>query len=347
MGYNALSGTIAIQAGDLSLEQLTATTVSGNLLYGDGSEITNLPRIVANASADNLLTVGANAHSMVGEPNLRFDGSLLSVTGDITASSGISASVFYGDGSGLTNVLADHVVAEGPTYALQYHDTDGDLTGSANFLYSGSTLSLTGTLNMSGAMNLEGSLQLEGDLVPTLANTYDLGSADNPWKDLYISGSSIHFGSDVLSVGSDNNLKFGSGSTTKGFDVGFMNFKNNGIFMDPGRIFQLRAYQMQFYGGISYVRKVTAVNYAIKTTDYLVAALSDEATITLTLPSASVCSNGQTFVIKDEGGAADIRNVSVVVVGSDTIDGQNSIVLESPYASIQLYCNGLNKYFVC
>ena len=241
MGYNALSGTIAIQAGDLSLDQLTAATVSGSLLYGDGSEITNLPRIVANASSDNLITVGANAHSMVGEPNLRFDGSLLSVTGDITASSGISASVFYGDGSGLTNVLADHVVAEGPTYALQYHDADGDLTGSANFLYSGSTLSLTGTLNMSGTMNLE------GDLVPTLANTYDLGSADNPWKDLYISGSSIHFGSEVLSVGADNNLKFGSGSTTKGFDVGFMNFRNNGIWMDQGHLFKLRAYQIQMF----------------------------------------------------------------------------------------------------
>jgi len=342
VGYNSLSGTINVASVDLAgLDAIVANTVSGSLLYGDGTDITNVPRIVANATTDNLLTVGANANQMVGESNLTFNGSVLNLNGALTASIGVSASIFYGDGSGLTNVLADHVVAEGPTYALQYHDTDGDLTGSANFLYSGSTLSLTGTLNMSGTMNLE------GDLVPTLANTYDLGSADNPWKDLYISGSSIYFGNEVLRV-TDNNLRFGSGSTTKGFDVGFMNFKNNGIFMDPGHIFQLRAYQMQFYGGISYVRKVTAINYTIKTTDYLVAALSDEATITLTLPTAAACSNGQTFVIKDEGGAANIRNVSVTVAGeNDTIDGQNTIVLEAPYASIQLYCNGIDKYFIC
>ena len=343
MGYNSLSGTINVASVDLAgLDAIVATTVSGSLLYGDGSEITNLPRIVANASADNLITVGANVHSMVGEPNLRFDGSLLSVTGDITASSGISASVFYGDGSGLTNVLADHVVAEGPTYALQYHDTDGDLTGSANFLYSGSTLSLTGTLNMSGTMNLE------GDLVPTLANTYDLGSADNPWKDLYISGSSIHFGSDVLSVGNDNNLKFGSGSTTKGFDVGFMNFRNNGIWMDQGHLFKLRAYQIQMFGGIGYVRRAVSDDYAIREIDYLIGVQSDNltASVTLTLPAAGGLLNGQTYMIKDEGGEVDTHNITITTTGADTIDGQNSVVLESPYASIQLYCNGSNKYFI-
>jgi len=342
VGYNSLSGTINVAAVDLAgLDTIVANTVSGSLLYGDGSEITNLPRIVANASADNLITVGANANQMVGESNLTFNGSVLNLNGALTASIGVSASIFYGDGSGLTNVLADHVVAEGPTYALQYHDTDGDLTGSANFLYSGSILSLTGTLNMSGTMNLE------GDLVPTLANTYDLGSADNPWKDLYISGSSIHFGNEVLSV-ADNNLRFGSGSTTKGFDIGFMNFKNNGIWMDPGKLFKLRAYQIQMFGGIGYVRRVIADDYTIGTQDYLIGIQSNDltASATLTLPAATSLLNGQTYLIKDEGGALNTHNVTITTTGPDTIDGQNSIVLESPYASIQLYCNGANKYFI-
>ena len=325
--------------------ELRAASVSGSLLYGDGTNLTEVPRIVANASADNLLTVGANANSMVGEPNLTFNGSVLTLNGALTASTGVSASVYYGDGSQLTGITASggggSANGQGPTYSLQFTTGSGGISGSAGLLYSGSTLLMTGSLRLSGTM------YTDGDLVPTVGNLHDLGTSAKPWRDLYISGSSIHFGSEVLSV-ADNNLKFGSGSTTKGLDVGFMNFKNNGIFMDPGRIFQLRAYQMQFYGGISYVRKVTAVNYAIKTTDYLVAALRDEATITLTLPEASVCSNGQTFVIKDEGGAANIRNVSITVAGeNDTIDGQNTIVLESPYASIQVYCNGIDKYFVC
>ena len=341
MAYNVLSGTV-IAAEKYLPGDLIVNVVSGNLSTSDGSSVINVPR-VSNATNNSILTnVGGDANTLTCESNLTFDGDTLNVVGEITASTGVSASFFMGDGSRLTGITGGgggNASAQGPNYSLQFTTGSRGLSGSAGLLFSASILTLTGTFNMSGTLNMD------GDIVPAAANLHDLGSPAKPWRDLYISGSSIHFGGDVLSV-SDNNLKFGSGSTTKGFDVGFMNFKNNGIFMDPGRTFQLRAYQMQFYGGISYVRKVTAIDYTIQTTDYLVAALSDEAVITLTLPSASACSNGQTFVIKDEGGAADTQNVSIAAVGNDTIDGQNTIVLESPYASIQLYCNGINKYFI-
>lgn len=343
MGYNALSGTISVQSGDLSLEQITATTVSGNLLYGNGAQLSEIPRIVANASADNLLTVGSNANSMVGEPNLTFNGSVLNLNGALTASTGVSASVFYGDGSQLTGISAGggNANAQGPTYSVQFNTGSGGISGSAGLLYSGSTLTVTGTMNMSGTINLD------GDLLPTVANLHDLGSSAKPWRDLYISGSSIHFGNEVLSV-ADNNLRFGSGSTTKGLDIGFMNFKNNGIWMDPGRLFKLRAYQIQMFGGIGYVRRVVADDYTIGTQDYLIGIQSNDltASATLTLPAASSLLNGQTYLIKDEGGALNTHNVTITTTGSDTIDGQNSIVLESPYSSIQVYCNGSNKYFI-
>ena len=56
--------------------------------------------------------------------------------------------------------------------------------------------------------------------------------------------------------------------------------------------------------------------------------------------------NGQTFIVKDEGGAASTNNITISGSASDTIDGQNQVVLESPFASIQLYCNGANKFFI-
>ena len=37
---------------------------------------------------------------------------------------------------------------------------------------------------------------------------------------------------------------------------------------------------------------------------------------------------GQTFVIKDEGGAANVRPIQIDCSGSDVIDGQNTILLE-------------------
>jgi hypothetical protein len=340
MSYNALSGTVKLSGELLAVEQISAS-----FIRGDGENVTNIPRIVANASTDNLLTVGANANSMVGEPNLTFNGSVLTVNGAITASSGVSASIFYGDGSQLTGITGGGgggANAQGPDYSIQFTTGSGGLSGSAALLYTGGALTLT------GAMNMSGTLTLAGALMPAEADVHDLGSSAKPWRDLYISGSSIHFGSEVLSV-SDNNLKFGSGSATKGFDVGFMNFKNNGIFMDEGRIFQLRAYQMRFYGGIGYVRKVVAADYTIKDVDYLIGIQSDTLTgsITLTLPSAAGLLNGQTYIVKDEGGAVSSYPVTVMCDGGDSIDGQNQVVLQSPYAAIQIYCNGSNKYFIC
>jgi hypothetical protein len=336
MAYDILSGTIVLPG-----ELLSDGQVSASIFQGDGQDIYNIPRITSNPSTDNLLTVGADANSLVGEPNLTFNGSALTVAGQVTASAGVSASIFYGDASGLTNIPASGISAEGPNYSLQYRDPDGDLTGSANLLYSGSTVTLTGALNVSGA------LTMEGDLVPAAADVYDLGTASKPWRDLYISGSSIHFGSEVLSV-SNNNLKFGSGSTTKGFDVGFMNLKNNGIFMDEGHLFKLRAYQIQMFGGVGYVRRVVADDYTIREIDYLIGIQSNTltASVTLTLPAASGLLNGQTYIIKDEGGAANTHAVTITTTGDDVIDGTNEVTLNSPYASIQLYCNGAGKFFI-
>ena len=337
MGYNVITGSVigpATFLGDI--------VVTGSF-SGSGENITEIPRI-SNAANNALITnVGGDSNSFTCESNLLFDGTTVDLTGHLTASLGISASYFMGDGSGLTGVTGTGGGADGqgPDYSIQFTTGSGGISGSADLIFSSSVLTLTGNLHLSGTASME------GPMIPTEPNIYDLGSAANPWRNLYVSSSTIYFGSDTLSVEGDN-LKFGSGSTTKGFDVGFMNFHNNGIFMDQGRVFQLRAYQMQFYGGISFVRKVTAIDYTIRIIDFMVAALSDasEPAITLTLPAASACSNGQAFVIKDEGGAADSRNVTIACAGSDTIDGANSVTLQSPYASIQVYCNGSDKFFI-
>ena len=51
-------------------------------------------------------------------------------------------------------------------------------------------------------------------------------------------------------------------------------------------------------------------------------------------------------IIKDEGGEAGTNNITILASGSQTIDGENSLVLESSYASLSLYCNGVNRYYV-
>jgi len=54
---------------------------------------------------DNYIITSTGADSINGESNLQFDGTALTITGNVTASGGYTGS-FYGDGSGLTGVSA-------------------------------------------------------------------------------------------------------------------------------------------------------------------------------------------------------------------------------------------------
>ena len=49
---------------------------------------------------------------------------------------------------------------------------------------------------------------------------------------------------------------------------------------------------------------------------------------------------------RNEGGAAFTNNITISASGSQLINSSNTAVLEVPYSSIQLYCNGTNKFFI-
>ncbi len=244
MAYNNMSGTVFLPA-ELRprMDIAVATILSGNLSTSDAASVINVPR-VSNATNNSIITnVGGDANTLTCESNLKFDGSILSVVGGLSASLNVSASAFYGDGSNLINVKADHVVAEGPAYSIQFHDSaDGDLTGSLNFTFQG----------------------------------------------------------DILRVG----------------------------------------------GGLKMNRRSITSTATASSTDYFIGVDTTSAAVDLRLPSAATLLNGQMIVIKDEGGAAHTNKITILASGSQTIDRQNSGVLESPYASLQLYCNGSKQYFI-
>jgi hypothetical protein len=251
MAYNAVSGTLIAPQNYLPGDLVVQNVVSGNLSTSDGAGVINVPR-VSNATNNSILTnVGGDANTLTCESNLTFDGATLNITGDLTASVGVSASFFYGDGSKLTNL-------------------PGGGGGSGGGIFT--------TINSSNAFTT----------------------------------SSINIGSEA--------------TPTHTFSV------KGGSFMS---------------GGVSYKRKeVTTATYTVSTTDYYLGVDSLNSTIALTLPNAGACSEGQTFIIKDEGGNADNNAITISAAGVQTIDGVNSVVLESPYAALQLYCNGVNKFFV-
>jgi hypothetical protein len=139
--------------------------------------------------------------------------------------------------------LADHIIAEGPTNSIQFHDSsDGDLTGSSKFTFQ----------------------------------------------------------NDILRLG----------------------------------------------GGLKLNRRTISSATTASSTDYFIGVNTLSAPVDLRLPDATTLLSGQTIIIKDEAGSANTNNITILASGSQTIDSQNSVVLESPYSSLSLYCNGIDKYYI-
>ena len=89
-------------------------------------------------------------------------------------------------------------------------------------------------------------------------------------------------------------------------------------------------------------------NYSVLKSDYYIGVntATPSAIVTASLPNANTLNNGQTFVFKDEGGAANTYNVVISASAGQTIDNQNKVILESPYSALTIYTDGVSKFFI-
>ena len=174
MAYNLLSGTV-LANDSVVFEPSANGSEFGNVIVGefkgDGQYLQNVARVVANGTTDYLVSIGANADSLVGEPNLRFNGSRLLVNGQVTASTMQLTSLAAGQATTSSflaldsnnNVVLtssaggpDFAIAQGPINSLQFHSSPGDISGSDNFTLVGSTLFVTGNIVVSGNVEAHG-----------------------------------------------------------------------------------------------------------------------------------------------------------------------------------------------
>ena len=77
-----------------------SSNVSGAAFFGDGSKLTGI------VGGSNTQVQFNNSGVLAGSSNLIFNGSALNVTGDVSASLGITASAFHGNGSNLIGIVA-------------------------------------------------------------------------------------------------------------------------------------------------------------------------------------------------------------------------------------------------
>ena len=70
------------------------------------------------------------------------------------------------------------------------------------------------------------------------------------------------------------------------------------------------------------------------------------SSVCIYLPKAETSTGGRTYIIKDEGGMSDTNNIIVHVTNHDTIDGERSVIIESSYGSLNIYTDGVNRWFI-
>lgn len=88
-------------------------------------------------------------------------------------------------------------------------------------------------------------------------------------------------------------------------------------------------------------RHATNASFTLTTNHHLYAWTSTSAG-TITLPSATVCSNFY-CVIKDEAGNAAVNNITISAPAGGSIDGVASYVLNGNYAAIRIYSAGVTN----
>ena len=330
MAYNLLSGTVLANES-VVFEPSTNGGEFNNVIIGefrgDGQQLQNVARVVANGTTDYMLTVGANADSLVGEPNLQFNGARLFVNGNITASSLHLSSLAAGQAATSSFLALDsnnHVVltssaggpdfatAQGPINSLQFHSSPGDISGSDNFTLVGSTLFVTGNIVVSG--NVE-------------AHAFDL--IQTTLFEINQSGSSALGNSNDDTHHFTGSISVFSSST----DLFAVDVENKNTKIKTGLVFN---------------RTAVATNYSVLASDYYVGidTATPSSAITASLPAAESLQSGQTFVFKDEGGSAHQYSIVIKPSGSQKIDNQNQVILESPHASLTIYTDGASKFFI-
>jgi hypothetical protein len=84
---------------------------------------------------------------------------------------------------------------------------------------------------------------------------------------------------------------------------------------------------------------LTAANKVIQ------AVNSTSASIEVTLPAAGTLTGGRLFVIKDVSGNSETYPITVATTGVDTIDGENSLVIDSNFGATFLYSDGNANWY--
>jgi hypothetical protein len=231
---------------------------------------------------------------------------------------------FGGDGTDLENVKQFDLFGQTTAGTIPYYKSVGgepQLEGDSTFTFNSNTDTLSiSKLSASSGLNLAG-------IVAGTATTSSFLAIDSN-NNLVITSSSGKI-SALNNAAANRLITFGS-TTTELDGQANLTFDGNVLSVQSGLILK---------------RRQISSTITASATDYFI-GISASANLDIRLPPASALSSGQALIFKDENGTAGAHTILIIASGSQKIDDHSSIRLESPFAAVNVYSNGSDKYFI-
>lgn len=330
-------------------EMVTASVgLSASVFYGDGSNLEGIsggPIDTYDNSGDNRILTSVDSTTIQGEANLTFDGSSLSVTGDVTASANVSASAFQGDGNSLTNI--------GPSslnLGAGLRDLAGNLelnldTASGLQVAAGGLKVHMSTLGTSSALN-DADLFItdqSGNKKVTALQIYNYVDGKLTIPTVAGADEQIQF-NDAGDLGASSNLTFNSSTNTlstvtvSATNVSASSYVSSSTYYGSGL-------------NLSGVQKVGFSTFSASfnvTSQQSIAAINTSGSIvTASLAAANTYPVAQKLTFKDIAGSASVNNIVIEPSGSETIDGStNGVKIELNYGSVTISSDGVSSFYI-
>jgi hypothetical protein len=319
--------------------------------------------ITVNAEAklpnERVLTAGTGIEFDDTGPN----GTLtLTATSTSTSAEGVQGNIqFHGSSTGsfAANSTLTYITASGylgigtdtPTHELT---VIGDISASANVLIGGDLtvkdLTVSGIAGGGSPFKVRDSIAVYNDADQIVARLGSSSFGDNSLSASFGGFNNLSASANVSAsyfYGDGSNLTGVTASAVEVADgpIGSLQFKEDaaGEISGSGNVlYNIANNYLTVDSGLIHARTAIITSHTASASEYFLAVTGVPTEIEF---NATLFAEGQVLVVKDESGAASSGNpITLNASASQTMDGESTAYIESPYGSVLLYSNGINWF---
>ncbi len=278
----------------------------------------------------------------------------LAVTGatfvsTLTATANVSASAFYGAGTGLTGIAANSL-----TLGQSMQNSGGSLVAKLS--------SSSGLESTAAGLRVNPSLS-NNKTPPADADTFLISdsAAGNIPKKLTFQNLSNAVTSTLTLLTTNGNagaVQIRNGAALEGpnelnFNTSTNTLTVTGNITGSTKIVSPSIHGTNFFGNGSNMTGVSILNYTSSLTNFnvlaghsLIGINTSGSAVTASFSVANSYQPGQTFTFKDIEGSGSTNHIVIATSGGQKIDGANLLKIKANYGAVSIATDGLNNFFV-